>query len=126
MFLHETAEEIEPLKKQINETLVKEEVMWSQRSRVEWIRCGDRNMKFFHAIATQRQRKNQIEGLWGSDGQWYEEKEKIEEIILDYFANIYNSEHPSDHVVNVIRLENRVTPEMNDTLLEPFRAVEIR
>ncbi|XP_075669941.1 uncharacterized protein LOC142639680 [Castanea sativa] len=124
-FLHKTTEETGSLKKEINETLVKEEVMWSQRSRVEWIRCKDRNTKFFHVTATQRQRKNRIEGLWASDGQWYEEKEKIEEIILDYFANIYSLEHPSDHVVNVIGLENQVTPEMNDTLLKPFRAEEI-
>ena len=84
--------------------------MWSQRSRAEWIRCGDRNTKFFHATTTQRQRKNRIDGLWGSDGQWHEEKREIEEIILEYFAKIYSTEHPSDHVVNVIGLEGRITP----------------
>lgn len=42
--------------------------MWNQRSRVIWLRYGGRNTKFFHATATQRQRKNKIEGLWGSDG----------------------------------------------------------
>lgn len=30
--LHETAEEIEGLRKEINEVLIKEEVIWSQRS----------------------------------------------------------------------------------------------
>lgn len=100
--------------------------MWSERSRAEWIRCGDRNMKFFHATATQRQRKNMIDGLWGFDGQWHKEKGVIEEIILEYFAKIYSTEHLSDHVVNVIELEGRITPKMNDALLEPFRAEEIR
>ena len=61
--LHETATEIEGLRKEINEVLIKEEVMWSQRSRALWMKCGDRNTKFFHAMATQRQRKNRIEGL---------------------------------------------------------------
>ena len=52
--LHETAEEIQGLKKEINEILIREEVMWSQRSRALWIKCGDCNTKFFHATANQR------------------------------------------------------------------------
>ena len=83
--LQETATEIEGLRKEINEVLIKEEVMWSQRSRALWMKCGDQNTKFFHATATQRQQKNRIEGLWGADGKWQEEKERIEEIIVEYF-----------------------------------------
>ena len=45
--LHDTANEIQALKKEINETLVKEEVMWNQKSRVLWLKCGDRNTRFF-------------------------------------------------------------------------------
>lgn len=52
--LHETGSEIETLRKEINEMLMKEEVMWNKRSRALWMKCGDRNTKFFHAIATQR------------------------------------------------------------------------
>ena len=50
--LHETAEEIEGLRKEINEILIKEEVMWGQRSRALWMKCRDRNTKFFHGTAT--------------------------------------------------------------------------
>lgn len=63
--LHETASEIQEVKKEINETLIREEVIWIQRSRALWLKCGDRNTKFFHAIASQRQRRNRIEGLLG-------------------------------------------------------------
>ena len=77
-------------------------------------------------MATQRQRKNKIEGLWGSDDQWYEEKGKIEDIILGYFADIYSIEHSSDHVVNVVGMKNCITHGMNDVLLKPFRAEEVR
>ncbi|XP_050262669.1 uncharacterized protein LOC126707113 [Quercus robur] len=88
--LHKTASEIEKLRKEINEALTQEEVMWNQRSRALWMKCGDRNTKFFHAMATQRQRHNMIEGLWGADGQWHEEKrKKIKEIIIYYFKNIF-------------------------------------
>lgn len=52
--LLENAEEIQGLRKEINKLLVMEEIMWSQRSRVLWIKWGDRNMKFFRATASQR------------------------------------------------------------------------
>jgi len=45
--LHETTNEIQALKKEINKTLVREEVMWNQRLRVLWLRCRDRNTRFF-------------------------------------------------------------------------------
>ena len=124
--LHETAEEIEVLRKEINEILVKQEVMRSQRSRALWMKCGDRNTKFFHATATQRQRKNRIEGLWGADGMWQEEKERVEEIILEYFEKIYSTEHTSEYEVKVEDVERCITPEMNKHLLETFRAEEVR
>ena len=100
--------------------------MWNQRSRVLWMKYGDRNTKFFHAMATQRQRHNRIEGLWGEDGLWHEEKGKVEEIIIDYFKNIFSIEQPSDHKVKVEVMDVRITPEMNEKLLEEFREVEIR
>lgn len=43
--LTKTASEIQGMKKEINETLHREEVMWNQRSRALWLKCGDRNMK---------------------------------------------------------------------------------
>ena len=52
--LHEKAEEIQGPRKEINEMLTREEIMWNQRSRASWIKWGDRNTKFFHAITSQR------------------------------------------------------------------------
>ena len=100
--------------------------MWSQRSRALWIKCGDRNTNFFHETATQRQRKNRIEGLWGANGKWQEEKETIEEIIVEYFEKIYGTEHRSEYKVNVEDVESCITPEMTKSLLESFKAEEIR
>lgn len=49
-------------------------------------------LKFFHAIASQRHRKNCIMGLMNSDGRWQEDQEGIEGTILDYFSSIFKSD----------------------------------
>ena len=49
---NEKAEEIRSLKVEINESLLREEIMWNQRSRALWIKWGDRNTKFFHATVS--------------------------------------------------------------------------
>ena len=71
--LHESVEEFQALKKQINEVMIREEMMWNQRSRVLWVKCGDRNTKLFHATTSSRCRKNRIEGLYDSRGRWSED-----------------------------------------------------
>ena len=39
--LHELAEEIQALKKEINKIMIWEEMMWNQRSRALCVKCGD-------------------------------------------------------------------------------------
>jgi hypothetical protein len=51
------------LQDDINLLLEKEEVFWRQRSRVSWLREGDKNTKFFHAQCNQRRKTNLIRGL---------------------------------------------------------------
>ena len=83
--LHEIAKEIYEVRREINEMLVREEVMWKQRSKALWLKCGDKNTKFFHATASQRWKTNMIEGL-DDDGVWTDNQEDIERVILDYFT----------------------------------------
>ena len=42
------------LKKEINELLVKENLMWRQSAKVFWLVDGDKNSRYFHTRATQR------------------------------------------------------------------------
>ena len=43
--LHESTEEVQALKKETNELIIREKMMWNQRSRALWVKCGDWNTK---------------------------------------------------------------------------------
>ena len=50
-----------------NERLIelyhREEIMWRQRARIDWLASGDQNTKFFHMRASLRRKKNMIKAL---------------------------------------------------------------
>ena len=123
--MYEIAKEIYEVRKDINELFAREEVMWKQRSRALWLKCGDRNTKFFHVIASQRQRTNMIEGL-DDEGVWLDSQEDIERVILDYFTYIYSSDLPTLFETSLGAVRQKVMPRMNEELLCEFKMEEVR
>jgi hypothetical protein len=57
------SEEVDALNKRLDELLLREEIMWKQRSRITWLKLGDQNTRFFHRKATWRAKKNKIQSL---------------------------------------------------------------
>jgi len=61
----------------MDELLQKYEIFWAQRCRINWLKHGDKDTKFFHAKAIQRRNKNHISGIQNAHGQWVENLEKV-------------------------------------------------
>ncbi|KAL5546787.1 hypothetical protein UlMin_006474 [Ulmus minor] len=113
--------------KNLNSLLDTEERYWRQRSRVSWLKNGDRNTKFFHKKAIARRKKNEILGLCDSNGCWQDDIGVVSEIIQSYFSNIFRSNCPTVDQINLITdsIPIRVSPEMNNSLLKPFNEDEV-
>lgn len=56
------------------DVLLQEEVMWQQKSREQWLCCGDRNTKFLHLSTLIRRRNTHIAALQAEDGSWVEDQ----------------------------------------------------
>lgn len=54
----------------VDEILYREEMMWTPRRRIMWLKEGDHNTHYFHWKALWRARKNHIRCLRKFDGSW--------------------------------------------------------
>ena len=53
-------EELAKLKKNLEEAYRREEIYWSQKARVKWLKEGDKNSSYFHMSVAARRKKNNI------------------------------------------------------------------
>lgn len=77
---------------EIDEWLLRVEIMWKKRARIDWIREGDSNTKIFHRRASSRKSKNKIISLEDNEGRSCNDDESHEVFIIDCFKNIFKSE----------------------------------
>ncbi|XP_075659172.1 uncharacterized protein LOC142629066 [Castanea sativa] len=87
----ESRAEFLEVSKNFNDLLMKQEIYWAQRSRVSWLKHGDKNTKFFHAKASQRRRRNHVQSIKDRDGNWVEEIKDIAGVATNYFDSLFTA-----------------------------------
>uniref|UniRef100_A0A2N9FFZ2 Reverse transcriptase domain-containing protein n=1 Tax=Fagus sylvatica TaxID=28930 RepID=A0A2N9FFZ2_FAGSY len=116
---------VNQLKRELHSLLAKEERLWRQRSRAEWLHAGDRNTRYFHCRATQRKRKNHVTRLRTQDGQWTATQAQVPPLFVEYYKSLFQTANP-DQVEQVVEdIQCVVTAEMNSQLISEFTAVEV-
>ena len=118
-------EVVKGLKAELNDLLDKESLMWEQRARALFLKCGDRNTSYFHSKASQRFQRNKISGLRNSVNAWCIEDKQIKDIAVDDFHSLFASSHPIEQSEIFEAVKPSVTQEMNEQLLKPFTKEEI-
>ena len=117
--------EINSVRKEINDLLDSEEIMWHQRSRVQWMMLGDRNTRYFHLKALDRKRKNAISRIMDENGIWHETKEGIANVVVSYFEKLYTTSYPS-HILEITdTIPTKISSKMNQSLIKDFTKEEV-
>ncbi|KAL9664215.1 hypothetical protein QQ045_019614 [Rhodiola kirilowii] len=117
------------LQEELDEWFAREELMWRQRSRIEWLKEGDLNTKFFHTRASQRKKKNTITKIKGPNGIWITDDKEICEEAVSHFVNIFRSVHPRETAgweEKMSFIHQSVSPEKVEFLCAPFTEADIQ
>jgi hypothetical protein len=101
--------EIRALTDLMNELLYKEEMLWLQRSCIDWLREGDRNTKFFHQKAVWHARRNKI----------------MQCMVVSYFKSLYTRDPSLDSTPITSLIPEQISEEMNESLCKDFTDEEI-
>jgi hypothetical protein len=108
------------------ELFEREEIMAHQRSRVEWLREGDRNTDFFHVKASARKKTNRIDVLVRDDGSKCEDQDGIKQLVHTFYERLFSSE-PSVSMDEVLEaIPTKVDSQMNESLCVGYSNEEIR
>lgn len=88
---------IQEISPQLNSAYQAEEEFWRQRSRLLWLKLGDRNTGFFHAITKTRKRANAFSVLEKDDGIVVHKEEEIVQVIGEYFDKLFTTSPGEEH-----------------------------
>lgn len=104
----------------------REEIMWKQRSRIQWLVAGDKNTKFFHMRASQRKKKNKITQLRKMSGQVTTDEQDMMAMTAAFYKQLYQSEGTDNMEAVLETVPVKVTSDMNDMLLARFKESELK
>ena len=103
-----------------------EDCMWNQRAKVDWLRDGDKNTKYFHCRSTERNKRNYILSLENEFGIWVEEESQIGGMLVQYFSKIFTLSNPTHLDPMLEGVLPVVTNEINEGLNRPFEPSEVQ
>lgn len=68
-----------------------------QKSRVQWLKAGDRNSSYFFKAINGRRNRSKILSITGKDGSLIEGHTQVKSKAIRHFQNILGSSMPSRH-----------------------------
>ncbi|KAL0013771.1 hypothetical protein SO802_000840 [Lithocarpus litseifolius] len=113
------------LRSEIEQLKNKEECMWKQCSHIAWLKEVDKNTKYCHCRATQRNKHNLILGLEDEARLWVEEEVDLGRVVEAYFQNMFTCSNPSQFDEILVGLQPLITAEMSASLSCDYQAEEV-
>jgi hypothetical protein len=124
----DSAREEEKLQEDLEERQKQEEILWRQKSRVQWLKEGERNTKFFHRSMVHRRYINRITQLEDTQGNPILDHASIEVELVNYYKDLL-SEPLRDRMSAISKITwhipSLITKEHNETLMRPITQEEV-
>ncbi|GMN28990.1 hypothetical protein TIFTF001_002255 [Ficus carica] len=75
--------------------------MWHQKSRISWMKDGDKCSKFFFLSTVRRRRRNFLSRLEVNPDHWMSSRHDIGEVFVEHFKRIYYSEDTTPQSISI-------------------------
>ncbi|XP_056692031.1 uncharacterized protein [Spinacia oleracea] len=115
------------LRSKLKKFLLIQESAFKQKSRIQWLKLGDSNSKFFFSAMKERNSRNSIDELFDSAGQKLSTNKEITEEIRSFYTALIGTAAPSivGIDVEVVRRGNQLSPDAAESLIRPVTTAEI-
>eukprot|EP00253_Pinus_taeda_P028344 PITA_28344 len=113
---------------QLEERRKQEEIMWRQKSRINWLHEGEMNTKCFHQVMIQNRQRNRIFSIKNAEGERVIEQGGIEKALVEYHKEILTEPQEArgeaiDHICKEI--PKLITMEQNKALMRAATMEEV-
>jgi hypothetical protein len=71
-----------------------EEILWKQKSCIQWLKEGEQNTKFFHITVIHRRHTNRIMHLTSTNEEPIHSHEDLEMTLIDYYKDLLTEPFP--------------------------------
>lgn len=103
-----------------------EELIWFQKSRVDWLSKGDLNTKFYHASTLVRRGRNCVLALKVDGDSWSYEEETLREFVTNHFRMIYLDDRTSHNDSATVGVHPTLTATEAQLLTKSVTMEEVR
>lgn len=114
---------------QLQLAYLNEESLWKQKSRIQWLKEGDRNTRYFHLTTMAHRSNNRIFSLIDREGHTLSQSDEIEDHIVSFFHSLLNETKEPRNVVHsqlLPLIPKLITEEQNHFLNSPVSEEEIK
>ncbi|KAF7127845.1 hypothetical protein RHSIM_Rhsim11G0006400 [Rhododendron simsii] len=114
------------LSRQMEDLWQKDAMYWHQRSRIKWLKMGNRNSRFFHLSTIQRRQRNQIMRLKDNKGVWRNDTKEIAGLIKAHFKELYKEPLMRDFEDIISLVDTVISPECDASLVKEIHGKKSR
>lgn len=99
-----------------------------QKARIQWIKKGDANTKFFHNVIKSKRSKNTINAIYDDEGKLHTKEDEVNAQFLTYYKNLLGSPTYSSANIQDIKsiLSKVIDHDWEAFLIAPFTCGEIK